>query len=128
MSRDRLLTAGLLLTLLACGGDPSGPPPPDGSPVATSLAVGDTVVRALGSADTLVLYTIRTDEPAEVALFIQAENGVASIITDSVTHEILTFDFIDPDPAPAVMRSLIGSAGISWPACTAQSRSPQGLR
>lgn len=100
MSRDRLLTAGLLLTLLACGGDPTGPPPPDGSPVATPLAVGDTIVGALGPADTLVLYTIRTDEPAEVALFIQSGNGVASIITDSVTNEILTFDFIDPDPAP----------------------------
>jgi hypothetical protein len=99
VSRDRLVTAGLLLALLACGGDPSGPPP-DESPVASPLVVGDTVVRELTSADSMVLFTIRTDGPAEVALFMQAEAGASYTIIDSVTNELFDVNGFPPDPEP----------------------------
>lgn len=86
----RSAPCALLLALLACGGDPNEPPDPV-PPVATPLVVGDTVVATFTDADSLVLYTIRSAEPLEFAVFVMAEENefLELTVRDSTTGELL---------------------------------------
>jgi hypothetical protein len=86
----RSAPCALLLALLACGGAPNEPPDPV-PPVARPLVVGDTVVATFTDADSLILYTIRSAEPLEFAVFIKTEQNefLELTVRDSTTGEVL---------------------------------------
>ena len=102
MTPHRLLAGGCLLTVLACGGDSTGPG--DSVPsTATPIAVGDTIVQSFAAGDTLALYTIRSSEHIDLAVFAQAElGGFLLAIRDSATGELLGYSdtFQDQGPGP----------------------------
>jgi hypothetical protein len=60
-------------------------------PVARPLVVGDTVVATFTDADSLILYTIRSAEPLEFAVFIKTEQNefLELTVRDSTTGEVL---------------------------------------
>ncbi len=91
MTHMRPLASALLLWAIACGGDPTGP----GNsvlPIASRIEVGDTVLQAFAAGDTVALFTIRAEEQADLAIFVQAELGNFVVsVSDSLTEEQMGF-------------------------------------
>ncbi len=99
MTPQRLLVGGCLVTVLACGGDTTGPG--DSVPSqAIPIVVGDTLVQAFAAGDTVARFIIRSAAPIDVAVFAQSELGNFALgITDSVTGELLGQGQAFQDPA-----------------------------
>ena len=67
------------------------PSPTRSPPVATPIAIGDTVVASFTAADTLVLFSVHPSEAVEFAVFVQAEQGEFELrASDSTSGAVLT--------------------------------------
>jgi hypothetical protein len=81
---------GGLAALIACGSDSTAPPDSPLPDLARPLAVGDTVVANLAAGDSLALFVIRSDQSADVALFVQPELGDFGVtVSDSTLPDIV---------------------------------------